>query len=41
MDQLQIRQGIDFQLVPDTHLPYPDGHFDVVISAESPDELFG
>ncbi|MDT8407025.1 MAG: class I SAM-dependent methyltransferase [Methylococcales bacterium] len=32
VDQRQIHLGIDFKLVQDTHLPYPDGRFDVVIS---------
>ncbi len=32
VDQRLVHDGYDFKLVRDTHLPFPDGHFDIVIS---------
>ena len=32
VDQRLVHDGYVFKLVRDTHLPFPDGHFDIVIS---------
>ena len=32
VDQRLVHDGYDFKLVRDTHLPFPDRHFDIVIS---------
>ncbi len=32
IDQRLVHDGYDFELVQDTHLPFPDGHFDIVVS---------